>query len=510
MTEQERKENQNRLDATIIEKAGSTTKKYSDAAREYQVAYSGYDATTGTTLKKSLKSISKEKLNENPKERKKNIKQQSGFSAEVISVADENAKNIIEGYGIRKIRTDDNGSVNDPLYDHQLILIDEKGNTIAGSGTQMKFLGKDPKQAVNKLLEKKNQKYFDANVTIEVQKDFFKGMQKEIKNRKDKLTEQIAACEKAGKNDQAEQLREKYKKLEKVHDSLKQSSVTKEEAKFARLHPELETAKKIAGVSHQAGVEVAKESATMAATVSVLQNTKDVFKGEKKIEDAAVEVVKDTGSAFAKGYVTGAVETTAKSVLKNSKSSTIKQVGSVLDGEVLGRIVAVGGIVNNGITNIKNGEGLGETAIRAIEDGVGYIVSETALFIGDFFGGPVGAAACEYIIRMAYDTVIAVQREYRLSKKQLKEIKKVEKYVIDKQKEIQSQIKEYSMNLYEEHKEAFSSMIYQVQEAMKCSDVNKLFDSVNSFGKAYGVEFQFKTFEEFDNFMSNENTEFVF
>ena len=138
--------------------------RYGSSRKEHLVAYSGIDNEAGKVLKRSLDSISRSKVN--PENKFQNLHQQAGFSAEVKSTANTNAENIIKGKKTRKVRTDDMGMVNHEYYDH--FMVDENGNIIDGSGSQMKFIGasqKDPlgigapKRALDKLQDKKSEKY---------------------------------------------------------------------------------------------------------------------------------------------------------------------------------------------------------------------------------------------------------------------------------------------------------------------------------------------------------------
>ena len=139
--------------------------RYGSAVKEHQVAYSGVNNESGAVLVKGLKQIAKEAVN--PDYQFQNIHQQAGFSAEVKDVARFNAESIISGNPSRKIRTDDLGRINDPLYD--TVLLNAKGEIVDGSGAQIKFLGlsgSDPSgagnaaRALEKLRSKKFEKYF--------------------------------------------------------------------------------------------------------------------------------------------------------------------------------------------------------------------------------------------------------------------------------------------------------------------------------------------------------------
>ena len=144
--------------AGIAGLSAETVNRYGSAIKEHFVAYSGKDNEIGQTLKRSLQDIADSKIN--PQYQKQNLRQQAGFSAEIKETARYNAKKIVEGSGERKIRTDDLGQVNDPLYDH--LTLDQNGNIVAGSGAQMKFVGSNPKEAFEKLISKKYAKYRQA------------------------------------------------------------------------------------------------------------------------------------------------------------------------------------------------------------------------------------------------------------------------------------------------------------------------------------------------------------
>ena len=168
--------------SAITGAVSQTVNIYGSAVKEHYVSYGGIDNETGKILTKSLKDIAKSKVN--PKFKDQNIKQQAGFSAENKYTARQNAENIINGKTNRTIRTDDLGRVNDPLFDH--IEIDSKGNIIADSGLQMKFVGSDAKSALSKLESKEYQKYIDANAKLSVPSDFYNGIKEEAQKKNSK------------------------------------------------------------------------------------------------------------------------------------------------------------------------------------------------------------------------------------------------------------------------------------------------------------------------------------
>ena len=194
--------------AALSGAAAEVVQRYGSASKEYLVAYSGVDNETGKVLQKSLKSIANEKVNPNYKNQ--NLKQQAGFSAEVQEVANSNAESIINKDSTRKVRSDDVGQVNDQLYD--TYKTDANGNIISGSGTQMKFVGGTPKEALGKIASSKFDKYLENDVPIEVPSDFYDDMMSQADEQIEKLKKQLDKQIASGNSEQAEKIRERIAK----------------------------------------------------------------------------------------------------------------------------------------------------------------------------------------------------------------------------------------------------------------------------------------------------------
>lgn len=134
------KKNESAINSSLAAVSNEVVDRYGSAVKEHVVAYSGVDNEINKELTKGLKDISQYKVDTNNEY--SNLKQQSGFAAEVKYVARENAENIINKNGQRVVRTDDVEKVNDELYDH--FRYDKNKNIIDKS--QMKFVGKNPEE----------------------------------------------------------------------------------------------------------------------------------------------------------------------------------------------------------------------------------------------------------------------------------------------------------------------------------------------------------------------------
>lgn len=85
-------EQKNIADQVSLGVNAGNLERHSDAAREFIKAFSGYDASIGQNLQKSISGIASGKPN---------IAGQRGYAAEVQDVAKRNAEEILKGSDVR-------------------------------------------------------------------------------------------------------------------------------------------------------------------------------------------------------------------------------------------------------------------------------------------------------------------------------------------------------------------------------------------------------------------------
>jgi len=315
-SEREEKE-QALIEAGLTGAAYDIVQRYGSANKEHLVAYSGTDNETGKTQNLSLKKISKWKGKDNPK----NVKSQAGKAAEVKEAARKRSEAIINGKKPRTVRTGDIpkqqygegnklgntiGSESDQIHD--IVDIDSTGKPIVGTSYQMKFEGKTPDEALNKLLDKDHQKYFDNNEKIAVPSDFYEGIKKSAGKRIKEVEKQIDAIKKQKSHDNAllAKKQQELEKLKSIRDgkSIKKSLVSNKDAQRAATNAKLSTTLDIFEISHKASLKQAKSGAVIGGSISIIRNLVAVIKDEKEPEKALLDVAKDTGSAAAVSYAT--------------------------------------------------------------------------------------------------------------------------------------------------------------------------------------------------------------
>lgn len=514
--QKERKQNEEDiLNSGIAGANYETIQRYGTAAKDHYIAYSGIDNETGKTLAKGLKQISEEKVNPNYKFQ--NIQQQAGYSAEVKDVARSNAERIIKGDSTRKVRTDDLGRVNDPLYD--TVLIDENGEIIEESGVQMKFIGaskKDPTgegnaaRALKKLQSKKFEKYIEHDAKIDVPADQYDKMVQEANKEIKDLSKQLQNQRSVGNTRQAQEIQDKIEKLDKIKRSLRKSTVSSDEAIFARLHPGLSTAIDVTKISHRAGIQAAETSALIGGSVSIVKNLVSVCKGEKEPEEAVVNVAKDTASNVAVGYGTGFVGTAIKGALQNSKSQYLQNLSRT---NIAGTLVTVSVSATKTLTRYFKGEIDGVECLEILgEQGTGMVSSAMASMIGQvaipipvvggMIGGMLGyalsSATYGILMQSLKDEKLAHENRIQIEKACEEHVKMIREY----RAEMEKLISEYLSESMTTFRDAFSD----IKNALAIGDVDWFIESTNIITKNFGGEVAFSSMEEFKLKMSTGTT----
>lgn len=499
--------------------------RYGNAVKVHSVAYSGTDNATGQTCRRSLEGVANSRVDPNNPDT--SINQQAGFSAEIKTAAREEAERAIRGDNSgHTTRTDDMtsqsdghghsiGGTNDQLYD--LADTTSDGFYVDGTGRQLKYVGEDPESCCQKLMSKKMDKYREADVPIEVPSDFYDGVQEELAKQAEKVEQQLRKAEERGDTEQVKKLREKQERINKTSKNLRKGSLTKKEAIFARKHPMLSTAQDIARVSHRAGIEGAKAGIAVGGTISLVQNTVAVIKGDQDLDEAAAAILEDTGHAAARGYTTAAAGSVVGGLMKNSKNPNLRAIGnSAFPGYLVNATLDAASVIKQYIDGDIDGleclEGLGEKGTATISSAIFGFMGSTALpqevtlilgvkvGIGALLGSMVGySLACA-----SYGTLVSSLRSARLAaeRRQLVEaecaaqIELIRKY----RAEMEQMIGTYLSSCTETFHLAFSG----IKNALELGDIDGFIDSANLITESLGKQALFHDMDEFDRLMSSD------
>jgi hypothetical protein len=504
--------------------AGATSEvvqRYGSANKEFFVGYSGKDNETGQELKKSLKSISKSKVNPDCKEN--NIHQQAGFSAEVESNSRKNAENIISGKKTRNTRTDDIeqqnygkdkaiGGTNDQLYDH--VELDANGKPIVGTGTQLKFVGKGGENTLNKLMSKDYEKYFENDVPIEIPSDYYDSVRKAAGEKAKNLQKQLDHLKKNPNKDQ-EVIKAKETQLKKLRDiqdgkSIKKSNVSSKEAEFARLHPKLATARDIVKTSHRAGLEQAKLGAVIGGGISLVRNIVSVVKGEKEPDEAALEVVRDTGTGTLVSYSTAFVGSVIKGGMQNSKDTFTRSLSktnlpAVIVTTTLETGKTLGKYFKGEIDGVECLTELGEKGTGMVSSAMFATLGQIAIpipVVGGMIGGIIGYALSSAFYGQLVDALkeekLARKERIRIEKGCAEAIAMIRQYRTEMEKQVSAYLIDYI--------EVFHQVFDGIKTALDIGDIDGFITEANIITQKLGGKPQFNTISEFNLLMENKET----
>jgi hypothetical protein len=347
--------------------------------------------------KKTLGLLDISKMKINPEYREQNIKQQAGFSAEVIGTAKENIRAKLEGSELTTTRADDLPEFF-PKNDQYVDKVRRNANGDIVERIQTKFVGKNAAENLNKLASPKCDKYFDDGMVdkVEIPSNFYDDIKNNFLPEKlGKLENQLERMKADGKVEAAQKIKGKIERYKKIDNMIEKSTVSSDEARYARLHPKRYTAKlfskEVLSGSHEIGVKSGLTAASITAAVSTVDNVRRVINGEITAQEAFVDVSKDAGTALTIGYGTGFVSSGVASSMSQSSHTLIRSLGSA---GVPAAVIAVGIDSYDSVIDYAQGKISGEKlAIDLGESATGVLGSmASAALAGAALGSVVPGA----------------------------------------------------------------------------------------------------------------------
>jgi hypothetical protein len=537
--------------AAIAGANAEVVQRFGDAVKQHLVAFSGVDNETGQMLSKSYDSIAKSKVNSDFKD--DNIHQQSGYDAEVAKTARDNAENIIKKTGKRTVRTDDHSDYgkNHPIYDHVEVL---NGTVIDGSGSQMKFVN-NPKALLDKIAcgegggKSDLSRYLGAKLDLPSDQinEYQKWCEKEAKRLREQaakanadeaaklikraktleeskqidlsqycdlkaqeLYKQAERLEREGKAELAAKKRQQAKNYKTVKSHLRDSGISSKEAEFYRLHPKLATAKDILKASHRAGVEQAKMGAVISGGISLIKNLVAVVKGEKKPDEAALTVAKDTGTGAAASYATAFAGVPIKGFMKNSGSAVMRglsktnlagtvvtvtlETGKTLAKYFKGEIDGVACLTELG----EKGAGLTASALFGAIGQIAIPLPVVGAMIGSMLGYALSSACYGQLVSALNAAKLAREERIRIEAECAEAVKMIRQY----RAEIEADISRY----LSEHIATFQEAFDGIKLALNTGDIDGFIAGANSITCKLGGKPQFNNLSEFNSLMESGQT----
>lgn len=488
---------------------GSTAEEsalYASANREH---FSAWDR---------LEEISKRKIN--PKYINQNINQQAGYSAEIKEQAHVNAHNILAKKGERIVQYDDLSSEQKaqvkklfpnyatPSKNHELvdyISVDEKGNVIPGTAVQSKFVGRNGEECFKKLLSKDYEKYFENGAKMKITRNHYGDFQRAVNTKIKSLESQIAKQKGLGDFQKAAHLEEKLQKCKTIKAHTRPASATKAEAIEARLNPKLSTAKDVASVSHQAGMNAAQTGALIGGVVSLATNVYEcVANGKdpiKALKHTAIATLKggvlSYGSAFASSSLGGWMQSSANKFVQSLGKSSAP---AMIMGVCVANITILGRYFSGKIDGKELLKQLGKANTTLVSSGAMAVAGQVLIpipVVGVLIGGFVGAALSETFFNILNSERVELARQERI---------KIERecHEIIKLLEIyQNQFKEVFERYFHETTKFFNQNFDELERALYAGDADLAIGVNNKIQERLGQKPLFNNTQEFLELMNN-------
>lgn len=479
--------------------------RFGSANAEFIKGLRGVDYETGQVFERGLEGISN--YNVNPEYAERNIKQQAGFSAEVVKTSRDNAENIIAGRSERTFRSEDvpgYGS-NNTVSDH--VVVDGNGQVIEHA--QMKFVN-DPNQLVDKIAGGSGGK---NDLSRYLQNDFIDLPTEQVEVAKayaarqaENFSEQADRALRDGKEDLAKRLQQKADNYSQIKEKIRDTGITSEEAVNYRLNPTWETAKDIGSISHRAGVEGAKFGAVIGGTISIATNALALINGDKDLKEAAVDCVITTAKAAGVGYVTGFTGAAIKGSMQQSSHLGIRALSKTsLPALVVSTCMqlssSIADYVKGNIDEKALFHATAMTTTSVMASTAGATLGQIAIpvpVLGAMIGGMIGHTLSAMFYQSylsALDSAEMAHQRYMFIKEKCEAARALnEQY----QKELKVIISEKIQCSIDMQTELFSTL--NEIDVVSSDDFAK---SVNQFAEKLGRSLPLNTQKEFDDFMKS-------
>lgn len=485
-----------------------TVDRFGSANAEFVKGLRGHDYQTGEDFNLSLRKLAGYKIN--PEFAEKNIDQQAGYAAEVLKTSRDNAEHRIAGDPTRVQRSEDvpGYGKNNTRFDHVETL---DGVVVPGSQSQMKFVNR-PDELLDGIARgsgggKNDLSRYLGVDHLDLPTEQIESAKAHCRAQAASLREQAAHLERNGKPDLAERYRAEASNYEALETKIRDSGISRDEARAHRLDPEWETAKDMGRIAHRAGLEGAKLGAGIGGTILVLTNAIAVHSGDKTFSEAAMDVAVDTLGSAGVGYVTGAAGAVIKGYMQQSASTYTRSLARTsFPALVLSVSMAVGKSVHRyvrgEITEARLIEEVGVTATSMMSASMFSVVGQVVIPI-PVVGAMVGSMVGYTVSNLFYEAYIDAARAESEAEAHYVITRRACEAARDAAVAYRLQLEAIvSTQLVIAREQAEELTLILADADSKGSDAFAA--AINHFARQLGHQLRFETQAEFDEFMERE------
>lgn len=271
--------------------------------------------------------------------------------------------------------------------------------------------------------------------------------------------------------------------------------------------------KNIAKTGHQAGLAGAQNAGISTLTVSGIQNITAVIRGEKTVDEAVMDVAKDSGTAVVSGYAMGNGLTVLSHTLSNSSSKFIQSlVKNNVPGKVITAVIATGGVLKRYASGEIDTQEclwqLGESGISVITTGYYMAVGQALIpipIVGAAIGAMVGGMLTSSYIGMLKDNIIYSKEKHEEYGRLIEEYQRAAEDLRAYRAEIEKYLEEY----FREYKTCFNEAFSYMERAFETGDVDAVITSANKITEKLGGNVKYRNMNEFMAFLDDKSTDIL-
>ncbi|GAA9543559.1 hypothetical protein HpHA4_06300 [Helicobacter pylori] len=383
--------------------------------------------------------------------------------------------------------------------------MDRNGNVISNTLTQSKFVGRNGAECFEKFLSKDYEKYLKNGVKMEITKDFFGDFQKEANIKIKSLESHIAKQKSFGDFQKAAKLKEKLQKCKTIKANTRSASITKEEVIYARNHPTLSTAKDVANLSHQAGMNAMQTGALIGGVVSLATNIYECLANgkdpKKAIKHTAIATLKggvlSYGSAFASSSLGGLMQSSTNKIIQSLGKGSVP---TMIVGVVMANVTILTRFISGKIDGEEILKRLWKANTTLISSGAMAVAGQALIpipVVGTLIGGFVGAALSEAFFNAlnSKKVELARQRRIEIEKECRESIRLLEMY--------RNQFKEVFEQYFHETTKFFNQGFDKLERVLYAGDADLAIGVNNKIQERLGQKALFDNKQEGWNFITS-------
>lgn len=467
--------------------------RFSRGVLEHYKSYSGLSKIAGHKV--------------NPDYVQSNLHQQSGFSAEIKHVANNNANSVIFGRGEIIDRTDNLGLVNHNSAD--VVAVDARtGRPILSadgsfsSAGQMKVF-KDYRK-YRDFYKSEYEHY--KTVDLVIPSDQFDMVIDDWNMQLAELERQKESLLKQGRGEVEQRIDGRIAALKDAKSRAKKSTVSTKAAMEARVNPRLSVAKAVLDVSHRAGLESARMGVAFGGGLSFVSNTVQLVQSEKTVKEAVSDTFVDASKAAASAYATGATSTALSGAMRNASNQLVQNLGK---SNAPATIVQAGAILSKSFFQLARGQITAEQFVSNVNrEGVtlatsmagsnlGAIVGTVALpGVGTVVGGVIGGMVASMLSGSLYSELQRSVRALEESDRLRSETEEMCRSLLEAHRGYQARLSSVFSEFFEDKETQLQSSFEEISSALVSG--RSIHGGLEKLAATFGCELMFDTNEKFE------------